>query len=420
MIIYENYVEIFNEMKNMILSSKESIYIFSWLFDFDFKFNNDETFYDILVDASKRGVKINMLLINNVLYPHIKQAKSIHNLNIKYIDSPCIYRAPVNLAFAGYLFYKKTYPYEYRPLENFKKPGHFHNKLLLIDNKELLLGGVDTDKTRVSYIKSPDNKKYNCNNYVWDEIAIKIASVPEQIILYIKKQYEMDGKYNPDIKALLPYVGNFRNVNNEITHIKHIINQANKYIYIEAQYIFSYKKNTLLKTLLYKILSNIKDKKEFSVVISTNYIQLDISNVSQKNIFTTKLHKYIKEIIHLFKINNVSPNILKNYLSITYFNDIKIHNKMILNEHMGCFTSSNFLSRSFKGNDIELGLLLDKANSEKIFNVQSKKLFNTNNIKNILKTAPNLLINCPKQTFGQTTTSILSNIVTLGTINKYV
>ena len=284
----------------------------------------------------------------------------------------------------------------------------------------MLLGGVDTDKTRVSYVKSPDNKKYNCNNYVWDEIAIKIASAPDQINSYIKKQYEMDGKYNPDIKALLPYIGNFRNVNNEITHIKHIINQANKYIYIESQYLFSYKKNTLLKTLLYKILSNIKNKKEFSVVICTNYIQLDISNVSQKNLFTTKLHKYIKEIIHLFKINDVSPNILKNYLSITYFNDIKIHNKLILSENMGCFTSSNFLSRSFKGNDIELGLLLDKANSEKIFNVQSKKLFNTNNIKNILKNAPNLLINCPKQTLGQTNSSILLNIATLGTINKCI
>lgn len=97
--------------------------------------------------------------------------------------------------------------------------GYFHNKILLIDETDILLGGIDVDITRNSVInKSKNIKKYNTKNFVWDEIAIKIKST-DNLNLYIKEQYKLNGHYNPNIDQLLPFIGNFKKINSEQKYI---------------------------------------------------------------------------------------------------------------------------------------------------------------------------------------------------------
>ena len=310
MIIYSNYIEIFNEMKHLILSSKKSIYIFSWLFDFNYKFNGKESFYDILLQVSK-NVKIYILIFNNGLYPHIEKLYT-KAFNIKYIDSPSILKNPKYIAniVPKILSYSSKSNYN---TSGFHKVGCFHNKILLIDETDILLGGIDVDITRNSVInKSKNIKKYNTKNFVWDEIAIKIKST-DNLNLYIKEQYKLNGHYNPNIDQLLPFIGNFKNINSEQKYIKKIITNAKKFIYIEAQYIFSMHKNCVLNHLIKKILYNIVNNTDFIVIIVTNHIQLDIYNTYQKDIFIYKLYKYIKES---YTIINVQLEKLFNVVTI--------------------------------------------------------------------------------------------------------
>ena len=135
-------------MKCGILEAKEEIYIFSWLFDFEYKFNKKETFLEILNIKPEQGIKIYVLIQKNVLYLHVKMINS-NLFNIKYINSPVLNQLPKIVSYSFYKYYRKIYPNSpYQDINLFKNPCHFHNKLLLIDRKLLLLGGIDTQNTR--------------------------------------------------------------------------------------------------------------------------------------------------------------------------------------------------------------------------------------------------------------------------------
>ena len=219
----------------------------------------------------------------------------------------------------------------------------------------------------------------------------------------------------------MPFIGNFKNINSEKKYIKRIITNAKKFIYIEAQYIFSIYKNTVLNHLIKKILHNIVNNTDFIVIIVTNYIQLDIHNTYQRDIFIYKLYKYIKEIITFFSSKKISTKKLSEYFIITYFDDIKIHNKLIISEHEGCFTSSNFLSRSYLGSDLELGLLLDSKKSNTIIKLQLEKLFNVDTVAGIFKKPPtNMITNNIIPKINVFLKYYLLNTLSLGHINKQV
>ena len=278
-----------------------------------YKYNEDligEKMLNCLINASKRGVKIKILLDGIGSYS-IKKSflkKIIDNKIFIKIFHPVPWQ--INKLCFGNIKYLSFFKAFFSLIKKINRRNH--NKLYIIDKKIFYLGSINI---------SLDHLEYQYGGKNWQDIGIKVINKYLSLIL-LKKFYSLwnDNYYNI-----------YRIINNKYFIFDNIYKKFYFYDNI-IKNIISAKKNIWISSAYFvpnKYLIKVLKKKSYDLDVS-----IIISKKSDVKIISY-INYYLSEVLRDSKIN------------VYEYDKYIIHSKIILIDNICIIGSSNMNHRSF-------------------------------------------------------------------------
>lgn len=359
-----DYDEYRTTLVQLFRKAKHSIYITFWLLDFSFPVyhsdhipNSSFTFLDLLKETCARGVKIYILLNQNVVYPYTRPERLPKNCHFKYFP---MYGKQMNWFFRRVMDLTKKSQLHYN-YETFQ----LHQKYIAVDGRDVLLGMGDLDKKRDgSQLRSVPNQ----DGYIWSEMGIKLPCTKD-FWEFCKNNFRSAG--SASIRSAT-WIGSFPGINTEHQRLVQMIENSKTSLYLENQYFFGSRRmsHRILITLAQRLKKAIINNEDFRVIVITNLWFYD-SNYILNLILRSNLYHTLIDFERYFisckiPLDQVYEKIAIAYLEMNHL-PIFIHSKVcIKDDQMAVVSSSNITDRSFitDKSDRELAVCFDNRNGD--------------------------------------------------------
>lgn len=374
---------------NMIVNAKYNIFITSWYFDLQYKFNEHNTIHRLLLKKADQGVIIyimtsamaseditnsNMKLIKK--YPH-------NNLYFKIISTKAKTKTDNKERWLDKYFLS----YFTKLIENGTDQQALYQRYILVDNMIAMFNLTDVNNSLKTSIK---NNIADKNDRYWIESGF-IFKPDTGFLDFVYRNFVGDGKA---IYHGADFVGNFYKINTSYTKTLNMIKGAQEFIMIQNQYIISHEEthNDVIKFIADKIIEMYEIKKEFKVVILTNksfpdacnktatlydkcYCQI-YSHYNSNNFSLT-----IKYLINYLEIHGIPKNKIGNYIRIyTVSDNILMHSKVISVDHKKMLLgTTNIMDASYRISNISnIDAFIDDAEFVKENEIKMLEQFSGN------------------------------------------